>query len=1484
MAESWGENDKVVSSGDWGADDPEVKPKGGFGAAAKQAVGAVVKGAGQAIEDFTPDAVGKDNAIKRYGQGVIDANPTAIQGDKDILESPWTAIKEATGNAAGSMGPMLGARALGMGITAAAPLTGPFAPATALAGQAIANVGPFVAAALPSFGGIREDQIKQDPTAQDSPQDKAVAALGAGTVGLIEGKFGPQSAALKMMTKQGRDALAKKFAETTLAKGIGYGALKGAAVEGAEELVQSPVEQLASYQDPRDPENVKETLFSGAMGAIGGGVLGGGMGAAQQVIGKKPADPPPAPENNGADGWTTSPGASDGTPPTEPPPTGPLGAKFTPEWTTEQGAAPAKQPGIDMPREIDTGALAIKPSEAMGLAPTAGPSLANAAILSVDSGIHQAATEAADPYNAPLSALGMELNKTNQRLRQEADALGLDTEGLHGDAARMTDGKPHEDYLLAANDQLRKAMKAAKEIPYDGQRSGSDDPAPGSEAKGPDAQAGKAPAWDAGWTVRAGAVRPSVDRVGEHGQRPAGTDGGSLPGAVVNKQANQKLAESDLAQKENLTLEKVAQQVQSKTQQGSARLQSPAFPESSDQAQNNTQVLPGTGQSLPGTHATEPGTEHMGPAAGFGTKNQGSAPSGNGTPSEPTKQQGPTTSAPATPTAGLPAAGSATVQAAGVKSQIDSDSSIARLRNDAKNVMLGALSDADKAKEKSAIDAGIVGAIKAGVPEESVYNALFANGKTSANLEKLTTKGTTANVPQPAQPGTQASQAPSAQGAPKVGKEVVPAVPAGNAGNAGNAGKTPSAQGAAPAGTAVAPTIDEAAHQAATSPANALPQPTDGQKKAGNYAKGHVNLNGLDLSIENPAGSERSGKDKDGKAWKNTLKHHYGYIKGTVGNDKDHVDLFVKPGTPLDYSGTVFVVDQHHPHNGRFDEHKVMVGFDNEAQAKKAYHANYAKGWKGMKAITPMTFDAFKAWVKDGAKNTPVSKDKSVSTQPQGATSEPQAQETFTPATGREAQATAAEPVAPELVKVRTLQGVNTYVRKSDLEGDAKLIRMFTSTGKSNGRIHRENLDPTGEKQAAQNAEHADNPFFNVITNKSGGTFATKPVAIREISVRGIGATHQAVPADEIQPGLKGFLIRKKEAQAQQTEAQRPQEQPAASGPVAGAPLPNATEPAPVTANPKIKAETDEKTDLDAQLAALNDELDRQGAVQNANTRAERDAIRKQIAERDFPEILEAVDGDIGTAEDLNRAFQYAGDEPKAKTIERILKKRGITPEYQKRWGDRLMEGQQAGTKPESVVKVPEAIGTAIQEQMEKQKRRVMRRRSEESAPGLNLEQKAAAQTKTKAAEATLRAMRTSIFDAEDAAVKAVETGKASEFEKHADLFPAANDAIRAMLGQNDELDAEMQANEAGLTAQTRADDVKKLVDAAKKQEKEPAPGTRINGLAEPTAEQIAAIGDITIEVPTETGTAKMTVNAAKALASIDERLEALEMVQRCLA
>lgn len=259
---------------------------GGFVASAKQSIGSAIKGAGQAAADFIP-GVGQDNAVKRYGQEVIDANPTAVKSLGDIADKPGAAVKEAVGNAAGSMGGMLGARLLGQGITAAAPLTGPFAPVTAAVGQGVAWLGPAAVAALPSFGGIREQQIKDDPSKADDLGAKARAATGAAAVGAIESKFGPQEWALGALTKEGRAKLAEKFAAKTAAGSIGKGIAQGAAVEGAEELVQNPIEQVAAYQDPTTAENVQDTLFGGAMGAIGGGVMGGGFAGVSRAMGGK---------------------------------------------------------------------------------------------------------------------------------------------------------------------------------------------------------------------------------------------------------------------------------------------------------------------------------------------------------------------------------------------------------------------------------------------------------------------------------------------------------------------------------------------------------------------------------------------------------------------------------------------------------------------------------------------------------------------------------------------------------------------------------------------------------------------------------------------------------------------------------------------------------------------------------------------------------------------------------------------------------------------------------------------------------------------------------------------------------------------------------------------------------------------------------------------------------------------------------------------
>lgn len=161
--------------------------------------------------------------------------------------------------------------------------------------------------------------------------------------------------------------------------------------------------------------------------------------------------------------------------------------------------------------------------------------------------------------------------------------------------------------------------------------------------------------------------------------------------------------------------------------------------------------------------------------------------------------------------------------------------------------------------------------------------------------------------------------------------------------------------------------VDAAAQMAATA-AGGDKAPTVPQMLAGNYRKGHVVLNALDISIENPEGSVRYDLRNDPPKWKTLMKHHYGYLRGTVGADKDHIDVFVNPSIDLDFYGTVYVIDQLR-HEGTFDETKVMLGFDSQEEAELAYLSNYQRGWRGMGPVTALSMDDFKDWVFNPAKS-----------------------------------------------------------------------------------------------------------------------------------------------------------------------------------------------------------------------------------------------------------------------------------------------------------------------------------------------------------------------------------------------------------------------------------------------------------------------------------------------------------------------------------
>jgi hypothetical protein len=222
--------------------------------------------------------------------------------------------------------------------------------------------------------------------------------------------------------------------------------------------------------------------------------------------------------------------------------------------------------------------------------------------------------------------------------------------------------------------------------------------------------------------------------------------------------------------------------------------------------------------------------------------------------------------------------------------------------------------------------------------------------------------------------------------------------------------------------------VDAAAHMAATSPLNDIPEPTEAQKEAGNYQKGHTTIGGLKISIENPAGSTRSGTDADGKAWSVEMQSHYGYVLGTEGEDGDHVDVFIKPGTPQDYDGKVFVIDQMKP-DGSFDEAKVILGAKSAREASELYHANYATGWEGMGAMKAMSWDQFGEWVK-AQKPAPVTEESTASE----AVEQPLVEDTAEPAPP--APPTLARPVSISVVK-------NGMVTKETREATPELLKQL---------------------------------------------------------------------------------------------------------------------------------------------------------------------------------------------------------------------------------------------------------------------------------------------------------------------------------------------------------------------------------------------------------------------------------------------------------
>ena len=160
--------------------------------------------------------------------------------------------------------------------------------------------------------------------------------------------------------------------------------------------------------------------------------------------------------------------------------------------------------------------------------------------------------------------------------------------------------------------------------------------------------------------------------------------------------------------------------------------------------------------------------------------------------------------------------------------------------------------------------------------------------------------------------------------------------------------------------------IEAGAHSGAFG-SNPTPTPTDAQCKAGNYKLGRITLHGMDIAIEQPRGTYRTGIDAGGKHWTTRMAAHYGYIAGTKGNDGDEVDCFIGF-----YPQSEQAFDINQDVAGRYDEHKIKLCFPDEENARRAYTDSYERGWPGLESIVPVSISQLKWWLKNGNMTRPL--------------------------------------------------------------------------------------------------------------------------------------------------------------------------------------------------------------------------------------------------------------------------------------------------------------------------------------------------------------------------------------------------------------------------------------------------------------------------------------------------------------------------------
>lgn len=122
-----------------------------------------------------------------------------------------------------------------------------------------------------------------------------------------------------------------------------------------------------------------------------------------------------------------------------------------------------------------------------------------------------------------------------------------------------------------------------------------------------------------------------------------------------------------------------------------------------------------------------------------------------------------------------------------------------------------------------------------------------------------------------------------------------------------------------------------------------------------------IEVHGLNCIIETAKGESRYGT-----GWHSVMPAHYGYISGTGSAEgaSEQMDCYVGDNTD---SNKVFIIHQCDPETGDFDEHKIMMAFDDRGAALTAYHKAFSDGSGPLRIskVENKTIQQLKKWLQD---------------------------------------------------------------------------------------------------------------------------------------------------------------------------------------------------------------------------------------------------------------------------------------------------------------------------------------------------------------------------------------------------------------------------------------------------------------------------------------------------------------------------------------